>query len=40
MRHDQLLHVLRYFHFENNENLAEGLNPDYGALWNHRNTVE
>jgi hypothetical protein len=40
MRHDRLLHFLRYFQFENNENLVDGLSPDYGGLWNLRNTIE
>jgi hypothetical protein len=33
MECDRFLHILRFFHFENNENLSERTSPDYDRLW-------
>jgi hypothetical protein len=33
-KRDRLLHIKRYLHFENNENLTGRASPDYDRLWN------
>jgi hypothetical protein len=33
MKCGRFLHIMRFLHFENNENLVEGTTPDCNRLW-------